>query len=510
MTLYYQAYNQKHIRDVYRGLEDGIFRDATFGRDLTVTRNLTVLGTFTMGDAAVDTFTCEGDAIFNADITFNLGSTEAFTLTCTDISAPLVMTNTITTAAKTGGRALFHTKFNVAVGAWINALKGYMEITGTSGYTSGLASAVVAEMKFAAKASLSGSYYPLEIEVVCPTTFSIAGDGGSNAGFIYARASGTTTNWEDEAWFMRVADLTAASGNMLSAQSITLRCAFGTQGTPVEKYMVFSSTENNLTLATTGGTSIEVGDCVVGVTIGTFSSPVTCQNTDYVASGSAYTITKSMISGVVEEEIDTGYAIRQLWSRLKVTADQDGGKNAHFYGACLQARLHTGAAAVTIDDGTYAGTWNYLENSDSGHNLTISGGYFYGSRNMLELISSAVVSGGTFAGAEFTNHVDCSMSSATKFDAIYINKISGAQDWTIGVDITNSTTGISIDTSTTGITLTGTVATTLIDFTAVTATNAKAISTSGSAATTWAGRLRILDASGAAAWINIYSTSNES
>jgi len=193
--------------------------------------------------------------------------------------------------------------------------------------------------------------------------------------------------------------------------------------------------------ATTG---INIDDCVMGVTIGTFGSPVTCQNTDYVASGSAYSITKSMISGVVSETIDTGYAIRQLWSRLKVTTDQDSGKNAHFYGACLQTRIHTGAAAVAIDDRTYAGTWNYREQSSSSNNLTIGGGYFYGSRNMLELISSAVVNGGTFAAAEMTNHVDCDMSSATKFDAIYIDKISGATDWTIGIDINDCTTGISI------------------------------------------------------------------
>ena len=49
----------------------------------------------------------------------------------------------------------------------------------------------------------------------------------------------------------------------------------------------------------------------------------------------------------------------------------------------------------------------------------------------------------------------------------------------------------------------------LLDLTGLTAANATLISTSGTAASTWAGRIRILDASGAAAWVNIYSTSNE-
>lgn len=49
----------------------------------------------------------------------------------------------------------------------------------------------------------------------------------------------------------------------------------------------------------------------------------------------------------------------------------------------------------------------------------------------------------------------------------------------------------------------------LVDLTGLTAANGTLISTSGSAATTWAGRIRVLDAAGAAAWINIYSTSGE-
>ena len=60
MTLYYSTYNPKHIRDVYNALEDGIFRDATFGRDVTVTRNLTVLGNITFGDASFDNFIIKG------------------------------------------------------------------------------------------------------------------------------------------------------------------------------------------------------------------------------------------------------------------------------------------------------------------------------------------------------------------------------------------------------------------------------------------------------------------
>lgn len=70
-----------------------------------------------------------------------------------------------------------------------------------------------------------------------------------------------------------------------------------------------------------------------------------------------------------------------------------------------------------------------------------------------------------------------------------------------GMTACNAVMSIS-NTSTNGFT-------NLFDLTGLTAANATLISTSGTAATTWAGRIRILDASGVAAWINIYSTSNE-
>lgn len=58
--IHHSMYNQKAIREVYQALEDGIFRDATFGRDVTVTRNLTVLGNITFGDASFDNFIIKG------------------------------------------------------------------------------------------------------------------------------------------------------------------------------------------------------------------------------------------------------------------------------------------------------------------------------------------------------------------------------------------------------------------------------------------------------------------
>lgn len=84
----------------------------------------------------------------------------------------------------------------------------------------------------------------------------------------------------------------------------------------------------------------------------------------------------------------------------------------------------------------------------------------------------------------------------------------------ISVGLTGKTYATAISVGVTGGTLTaglgfnGTV-TAALDLTGLTAANGQATSTSGTAATNWVGRIKVLDAAGLAAWINIYSTSNE-
>ena len=207
-------------------------------------------------------------------------------------------------------------------------------------------------------------------------------------------------------------------------------------------------------------TGISIGDCVKGIELGTFGSPVTVQNSDWDTVGGAYTITKAMISGCLNEDLSDSQCVRQLWSRFKITASQTAGSGKDYYGGEMQVRPHTGSAAIELAGGTYAGVWNYWENSDSAHALTVSGGYHYGSINMVELCSTGVISGGTFAAANMTNHVDTDPTLATLFDAILINKVSGSYDWKIGIDVNDCTTSIDIGACTTGIKIEGITGTT--------------------------------------------------
>ena len=504
----------------------------TFSSTVAFSGTVSFTGDINLGDTSADTLTVNGTLACTSNVGMTFTDDEALTITTTDTtagaSAPLVMTTTLSGAGVTGGRALFHTKFNVAVGAWVNALKGYLEITGTSGYTSGLASAVVAEMKFAAKASLSGAYYPLEIEVVCPATFSIAGDGGSNAGFIYARVSGTTTNWEDKAWFMRVVDLTAASGNMLSANSQTLRCAFGTQGTPVERYMVFSQLQDALSLdgcatAITLGnsvttTGIQIGDVPTGILLdGDFTDAIKIAGSNTIVDGieigacttNAINIAAQTTTGIKfagdaaynpihigtkantatgglnmngQDSYDnhggimmfcddggvalaTTYTTSAIWTRYLITTSQTS--NTHT-GAYLQ--MKSLAATYTTCDTSAAKV--YFETAGA---ITLASG-------SLSVINAGLELGGVFTDtAEALTGVDVNINDGTnaldtaKASAgVRIRKTSGSTaGFPIGLYIENSgaTTGIKIGTATVGITLTGTV-TNGIDLTGATLTQA--------------------------------------
>ncbi len=137
---------------------------------------------------------------------------------------------------------------------------------------------------------------------------------------------------------------------------------------------------------------------------------------------------------------------------------------------------------------------------------------------LASVTGSTITTGISFVGASTTG-ISMSGAITTGID------MTGAMTTGINVAPSTATTGISIgvtgktyatalsvgvagSTLTAGIGFNGTI-TSAFDFTGLVAANGEAISTSGSAATTWAGRIKVLDASGVAAWINVYSTSNE-
>jgi len=163
------------------------------------------------------------------------------------------MTNTVTTAGTTGGRALFHCKTNVAMGGWANGLKGYWEATGTSGRVTGLASGVCAELKTANATLSSGAYYPGEFEYVAGGTSTASTGSGSRVGFLYMQHSGDIDgDFDDNGYLFTAAGLTAGAGHLLSTNSLTLKVQTGIAGSETTEYLFLSDSTDALTMGVTG------------------------------------------------------------------------------------------------------------------------------------------------------------------------------------------------------------------------------------------------------------------
>lgn len=100
---------------------------------------------------------------------------------------PILFTTTLTGAGSVGGRIQFDLNINAASAGWTNAIKGNVTY-GSSGKTTGLGSAVLAEMAMSA-GTTSGTYAPLESEVTTATGSSC----GTATSFLYMNNSGTGT-----------------------------------------------------------------------------------------------------------------------------------------------------------------------------------------------------------------------------------------------------------------------------------------------------------------------------
>lgn len=230
------------------------YQDPEFS-DVVITGDLSVAGTFTLGGnvltpaelAALDgvtpgTVTANKAVIVDAnkDAT-TFGALSAVTLTGTTVNAttlaasgafnytggdmnvtttsastsgsvsvePVLVSTTMTGAGGVGGRAKFLTTINAALGSWSNALKG--EVTyGAAGSTTGLGSAVLAEMTLSAGTS-AGTYAPLELELNVPSGAAT----GTLTSFIHASMQGAgVATMDTNGRFINIVGVTAGAGKM--------------------------------------------------------------------------------------------------------------------------------------------------------------------------------------------------------------------------------------------------------------------------------------------------------
>ncbi len=156
---------------------------------------------------------------------------------------PLSMTNTMTGAGTTGGRAYFEMTAAVVLGGWANALKAYTNFTGGGGVT-GMGSALVAELKLGTAAA--GTYAPLESELVMAS----GGSTGTSVSFLYGNITGTGEGDLNAAvnLFELGAGVSIASGDMIqtiaeatvaSTHSIRIKIAGTTYYIPINTSQAF-------------------------------------------------------------------------------------------------------------------------------------------------------------------------------------------------------------------------------------------------------------------------------
>jgi len=182
--------------------------------------------------------------------------------------------------------------------------------------------------------------------------------------------------------------------------------------------------------------------------VGTFDAPLATSSSN---------LNHLIVSG--NSAADTGGAntVRNLWSRCKISAAQtDTGSQ---YATVNQLRIFSGTGTTAnyamSGGGVYAGAWNVFEASDSTKNVTFTNLKAIASHSKIEISTNHTVSSGSFYGVNIGNAVIPTMASATAFSALRIEKDSGAQDWTVGVDVNNTATGIDITAATTGINING-------------------------------------------------------
>jgi hypothetical protein len=160
---------------------------------------------------------------FSGPVASDNGFITSITNTSTGSSTFNASTTTVTMtgAGGVGGRTLFQLNANAALGSFSNALKAEV-VYGTSGRTTGLGSAFVAEMSLSAGTS-SGTYAPIEIELNAPTGAST----GTRTSFIYASTQGDGVAAVDSnGVFFNLQGLTAGAGKMVVAGT-TLGTAYG-------------------------------------------------------------------------------------------------------------------------------------------------------------------------------------------------------------------------------------------------------------------------------------------
>ncbi len=144
-------------------------------------------GTFSwQGDLAVGSSGTAKTLSAVGDKALAIYTTSASTDAGTSVQ-PILFNHVMTGAGGVGGRFRVNLETDVALGGWANAFKASVDCK-TNGRATGLLSVGCLEMTMPASAGGAGTYALLELEAVCPASWT----GTNNVGVIYFASSGAT------------------------------------------------------------------------------------------------------------------------------------------------------------------------------------------------------------------------------------------------------------------------------------------------------------------------------
>jgi len=139
---------------------------------------------------------------------------QTFVSASTSTVEPYTITSTLSGVGVTGGRFKHALTINAAAGSYTNAIKG--DVTyGASGSTSGLGSAVLAEMTLSAGTS-TGTYAPFEAELNVPTGASL----GTATSLMYLSVNGADkATFDTSGYLFSINGLSVASGKVFQVNT---------------------------------------------------------------------------------------------------------------------------------------------------------------------------------------------------------------------------------------------------------------------------------------------------
>lgn len=148
-------------------------------------------------------------------------------------------------------------------GDWSNAIVGRIDYQTTGDAAGGMAAPICSELNYPGKAcaGVGGAYYVLDLEMNCPTNFTVGTNLSYPNAWINFGLWGNATamaDWETQGFLFRTDGFKALAGSIISAGAHTLRVRVeDSAGAAASRYLVMSTAENCLTL----------GACTVGVNL---------------------------------------------------------------------------------------------------------------------------------------------------------------------------------------------------------------------------------------------------